>query len=120
MIEIILALLVGIWIGKTVTNAWNQMTFREILKDLKVTEQDLRRLRMDLDDPEEINKRSRPEIEICIEQEQGQLYAYRTDNWEFLGQGPDRDTLVARIAEKHKGVKFRVPQDQGADLLKNG
>jgi len=65
MIEIILALLVGIWIGKTVTNAWNQFTFMEILKDLKVSTEDLRKLREQQDgilDPE-----PRDEIEIKIE-----------------------------------------------------
>lgn len=116
MIEIILALLVGIWIGKTVATAINHYTFREILKDLKITEQDLRRLHPDQDREET----SRPEVEIIVEQHQGQLYAYRKDNWEFLGQGTDRDQLVARIAEKHKGTVFRVPRDSGADLLKNG
>jgi hypothetical protein len=116
MIEIILALLVGIWIGKTVTNAWNQFTFMEILKDLKVSTEDLRKLREQQDgilDPE-----PRDEIEIKIEQHQGQLYAFRTDTDEFLGQGDNRDTLASRIAERHKGVKFRIPADKGAELMK--
>lgn len=119
MIEIILALIVGIWIGKTVTSAINHLTFREILKDLKITEEDLRRLRLDKF-PEEPEESSRPEVEITVEQHHGQLYAYRKDTDEFLGQGTDRDALVARIAEKHKGTVFRVPKDSGADLLKNG
>lgn len=119
MIEILLAVIIGIWIGKTVTNTINHWTFREILKDLKVTEQDLRNLRLNKLSEFEAEP-DRPEVEITVEQHQGQLYAYRRDSGEFLGQGTDRDSLVARIAEKHKGIVFRVPKDSGADLLKNG
>jgi hypothetical protein len=119
MIEIILALVIGIWIGKTVTNVINQWTFQEILKDLKITEKDLRELRL-AKFPEAATDEPRDEITIRVEQHHGQLYAYRIDTEEFIGQGDTRDTLVARIAERYKGVKFTVPKDQGAELLKNG
>lgn len=118
MIEILLALIAGIWIGKTVTNAWNQWTFMEILKDLKISEQDLRRLR-EQQFPEDSPAAADPVVEIKIEQHQGQLYAFRKDTDEFLGQGTDRDSLIARIAERYKGVKFVVQQDQGGNLIQN-
>jgi hypothetical protein len=120
MIEIILALVIGIWIGKTVTNVINQWTFQEILKDLKITDKDLRELRLAKFPEDTAADEVRDEITIRVEQHHGQLYAYRIDTEEFLGQGDSRDTLVARIAERYKGVKFTVPKDQGADLLKNG
>jgi DNA-binding transcriptional MerR regulator len=108
---------------------FNRMIFREVLKDLGVTKAQVRQLLeqkgVSADELKEFmgeaaadQLQPREEIEIKIEQHQGQLYAFRVDNDQFLGQGTDRDSLVARIAETYKNTKFTVTKDQGADLLK--
>ncbi len=108
---------------------FDRLLFREILKDLGITEQQLRNLARDkqalIDDSEEIPEHAasmqpRDHIEIRVEQHQGQLYAFRIDDNRFLGQGATPDDLIARIAESYKNTKFTVAKDQGADLMKNG
>lgn len=120
MIEIILALLVGIWIGKTVTNAWNHLTFREILKDLGVSQQDLRRILRDKELALEPGRDGPEIVEIKLEQHQGQIYAYRKDDDTFLGQGSDTQSLIARLNETLKPCRVIVHKEDGAELLKNG
>ena len=113
MIEIIIALLVGIWIGRTVSNVINQWTFSEILRDLKVTDRELMELRDRVDGDDTAI------VEIKLEQHLGQLYAYRRDTEEFLGQGTDREqlieTLKTRFTEKTRVV---IREQDGAELIK--
>ncbi len=123
--EILLTFIFAFWLGSRLKEAFMRMIFRDILKDLGVTEQQLRTLAKakDMRLPEDNSKVIEdeiPEIEIKIEQHQGQLYAFRMDTDQFLAQGIDRESLVANIAEKYKNIKFRVPKDQGADLIRNG
>ena len=91
------------------------------MKDLGISDSQLKKFAKDqglaVDEPEE-DPQIRETIHIKIEQHQGQIYAYRSDNDEFLGQGSDRDQLVLRIAERFKGVRMIV--DEGGDLLKVG
>ncbi len=115
MIEIILALLVGIWIGKTVTNALNQMAFGRILQELGVTEQQLRKLKDQVqEDPSEDDLE---EIHIKLEQHQGQIYAFRVDNDGFLGQGTDRESLIHHLQQRMTNVRLII--DEGRELIKN-
>jgi hypothetical protein len=113
MIEIIIALLVGIWIGRTVSDMINQWTFKEILRDLKVTDKELMELR-DRHDGDEQSI-----VEIKLEQHLGQLYAYRKDTEEFLGQGSDREQLInaikARFTERTTVI---IKEQDGAELIK--
>lgn len=112
MIEIILALLIGIWIGRTVTNAINQFTFRQILDDLNVSTQDLERLNPDDDQDSSI-------VEVKLEQHQGQIYAFRKDTDQFLGQGPDRESLVQRLQQEFSvGTTVVIREADGAELIK--
>lgn len=113
MIDLILALLIGIWIGRTVTNAINQYTFREILRDLNVSIQDLERLNPEDDQDSSI-------VEVKLEQHQGQIYAFRKDNDQFLGQGTDRDTLINRLQQQFdEGTTVVIREADGADLIKS-
>jgi hypothetical protein len=114
MIELIIALLVGIWIGRTVSNVINQWTFSKILEDLKVTDRQLMELR-DQIDGEEVAI-----VEIKLEQHLGQLYAYRKDTEEFLGQGTDREQLIETLKTRFTGKTTVVVREQdGAELIKS-
>lgn len=125
MIELFIGLIVGFILGSRLKEAFMRLVFRDVLKDLGVTEQQLRKLAREhnIVVPEELPAAPAPEdlptIEIKIEQHQGQLYAFRTDNDAFLGQGTDRESLIARIAERTQNVKYIVRKDQGADLISN-
>jgi hypothetical protein len=111
---------VAFFLGAKLASAWNRMVFRNLLEDLGVTDQQLMKVAEeqghnvpDADAAPEIE-----EIEIKIEQCQGQLYAFRLDNDHFLGQGPDRDSLLKRIAEDLSDVKLIIREENGAELLK--
>jgi hypothetical protein len=56
-------------------------------------------------------------VEVTIEQHQGVLYAYRKADSQFLGQGTDRDTLVSSITNRLQGVRLKISDSDGADLL---
>lgn len=57
------------------------------------------------------------EIMIKVEQHGSQLYVFRKDNDEFLGQGQNKDEILAILRSKFKDVKFAVTKEDGADLL---
>lgn len=96
------------------------LSFREILKDLGVTEQQLRELaaRNDLELPKKHSEEDTlTRIEVRIEEHNGCLYAYRLDNNQFLGQGTDRDQLLSRLKETLSNVKLIITEEHGAALL---
>jgi len=105
MIDIIVLLALGFVIGYKVSEIIHLLSFRRIMRDLKITEQQLREVARDngIDVPDDRSEEDRElgireTIHIKIEQHGGQIYAYKSDTDEFLGQGTD---LV----------------DQGKDLL---
>lgn len=114
-----LGLVIGFWLGKIVTNAINTISFREILKDLNVTEQQLRDLRRDLDDPDSESPAAAV-IEVKLEQHGDTIYAYRKDNDQFLGQGPDREALIERLRQNLTNARVVIAKEDGADLIRNG
>lgn len=121
MLDIIVLLTIGFLVGWKTSEIIHVLSFRRIMKDLGISDSQLKKFAKDqglaVDEPEE-DPQIRETIHIKIEQHQGQIYAYRSDNDEFLGQGSDRDQLVLRIAERFKGVRMIV--DEGGDLLKVG
>lgn len=126
LIELLIAFAVGCWIGSAVSRAWMALSFREILRDLGVTEQQLRKLaeRNDIHVPTENPRDSITgevtvtPIEIKIEEQQGMLYAYRLDNDQFLGQGTDREALIQRLTENLTNVRLIVAEEHGAGFIK--
>lgn len=124
-IEFLIVFALGCWIGSAVRGAWMALSFREILRDLGVTESQLRRLaeKNDIQIPTENPKDSitgeitLTPMEIRLEQHHGQIYAYRLDNNQFLGQGPDRDALIQRLTENLTNVRVIVSEKNGAGLL---
>ncbi len=101
------------------------ISFREILRDLGVTEQQLRTLaaKNDIQIPTENPKDSitgeitLTPIEIRLEKIGDQIFAYRLDTDQFLGQGSDREALIQRLTENLTNVRLIVAQEDGADLL---
>lgn len=116
--EYFIAFALGCYLAHKITAAWNHYTFREILKDLGVTEQQLRELASRMGQPlPDAEKIKLEEIEIRIEEHAGTLYAYRMDTDQFLGQGPDREGLIQRLTENLTNVRLVVAKEQGADHL---
>ena len=126
IIEFLIAFALGCWIGSAVSRAWMALSFREILRDLGVTESQLRKLaeKNDIKIPTENPRDSITgevtvtPMEIKIEQVGDVLYAYRLDNDQFLAQGADRDQLIERLKENLTNVRLIISEEHGAALIK--
>lgn len=114
---------VGWFLGSKFTSLWLHTTFREILKDLGVTEAQLRTMAekngvtvSHLPGPAEPQL---PVVEVKLEQINGVIFAFRKDNDQFLGQGPDREQLIQRLTENLTNVRVIISKEDGADYLKS-
>ena len=125
--EYLITFIVAFWLGAKLSNIWNRIVFRDILNDLGVTNKQLMKLAREkgvdfteLDDEATKAAANEPEeIVIKIEQHGQALYAFRIENDEFLGQGNSREELVEGLAKRFRNVRFTVPENMGAELLKN-
>ena len=111
---VIFGFIVGYLMGKAVANWTNTLAFREILKDLGVNDADIQKLREKPTDDDELDQ-----LEVKIEQHQGQLYAFRLDNEQFLGQGASREELIESLKGKLNNVRVIVSEEHGAKLIQN-
>ena len=121
-IETALIVIGAFWLGWKVSEALSHITFRSILKDLGITDQQMldlaRRKGMELEDPASAKSESElPVLEVKLEQHGSELFAFRKDNDQFLGQGPDRDALIKRLTENLTNVRVIIAKEDGADLL---
>jgi hypothetical protein len=120
---IVAAFAFGWYIGNLVTTYLLALSFKQILQDLGVTNQQLRKLAHNVGvDVPDVNASTHDgagltPLEVTIEQHQGVLYAYRKDTKQFLGQGTDQTTLVDSIAKRMTDVRLIIDQQDGADLL---
>ena len=122
MIELIIAALVGILIGWQAASRVHLDGFRQLLKALKITEQDLLRAMVkiqtkewQLDDDE--GTKDSTVVDVKLEQVGTEIFAYRKSDNQFLGQGQDSQTLIERLNQNLTPCKVVVAKEDGADLL---
>ena len=122
MTEIIIAALVGIFIGWQASRQVHIDGFRQLLKALKVTEQDLLRAMIkiqskewQLDDDE--GTKDETVVDVKLEQQGTEIFAYRKSDDQFLAQGSDADSLIDRLNQNLTPCKVVVAKEDGADLL---
>jgi hypothetical protein len=122
MIELFIAALVGLFIGWQASKKVHLDGFRQLLRALKVTEDDLLRAMVRVTSEEwQLNA---PEgstdhtvVDVKLEQVGTAIYAYRKSDDQFLAQGSDADSLIARLNENLTPCRVVVAQEDGADLL---
>ncbi len=106
------------WIGYKVSEIMHVLSFKKILEELGVGKDQLIKLRAQAE--RELAEDQDPEglevIHIKLEQHQGQIYAFRSDTDQFLGQGADRDSLIDHLKQRMNHVRLIV--DEGGDLLR--
>jgi hypothetical protein len=122
MIELIIAAAVGIFIGWRASRQVHLDGFRQLLKALKVTEEDLLRAMIkiqskewQLDDDEGATDST--VVDVKLEQVGTEIFAYRKSDNQFLGQGQDSQGLIERLNQNLTPCKVVVAQEDGADLL---
>ena len=122
MTELIIVGLVGILIGWQAAKRVHLQGFRELLRALKVTEQDLLRAMIkiqsrewQLEDPE--GTKDETIVDVKLEQQGTEIYAYRKSDNQFLAQGSNAASLIERLNQNLTPCKVVVAQEDGADLL---
>lgn len=122
MTELIIAALIGALIGWQAAKQVHLQGFRQLLRALKVTEQDLLRAMIKiqsgewkLDDPE--GTKDDAIVDVKLEQQGTEIYAYRKSDNQFLAQGSDADSLIERLNQNLTPCKVVVAKEDGADLL---
>ena len=122
MTELIIATLLGIFIGWQASRQVHIDGFRQLLKALKITEADLLRAMIkiqssewQLEEPE--GTKDETVVDVKLEQVGTAIYAYRKSDDQFLAQGSDADSLIARLNQNLTPCKVVVAQEDGADLL---
>jgi hypothetical protein len=96
--------------------------FRQLLKALKVTEEDLLQAMIkiqskewQLEDTE--GTKDHTVVDVKLEQQGTQIFAYRKSDEQFLAQGSDADSLIERLNQNLTPCKVVVAKEDGADLL---
>lgn len=122
MTELFIAAAVGIFVGWQASKRVYLDGFRQLLRTLKITEQDLTRAMIkiqseewQLDDHE--GSTDPTVVEVRLEQVGTEIYAYRKDNHQFLGQGCSPEGLIERLNQNLTPCRVVVAQEDGADLL---
>ena len=122
MTELIIATLLGIFIGWQAAKPVHLQGFRELLRALKVTEEDLLQAMIkiqsgewQLDAPE--GTKDHTVVDVKLEQVGTAIYAYRKSDDMFLAQGTDADSLIERLNQNLTPCRVVVAQEDGADLL---
>ena len=122
MIELFIAALLGLFIGWQASKKVHLDGFRQLLRALKVTEDDLLRAMIkiqsdgwQLDDDK--GSTDSTVVDVKLEQVGTAIYAYRKSDDQFLAQGTDADSLIERLNENLTPCRVVVAQEDGADLL---
>jgi hypothetical protein len=123
LILVVIAFAFGWYAGSWVTTHLLALSFRQILTDLGVKNEQLRKLAENVGvELPAVNQNTADgneltPLEITLEQHQGVLYAYRKDTKQFLGQGTDREGLIDSISKRMTDVRLIIDSADGADLL---
>lgn len=121
IIVAVAAFIVGYMIGGAIRGAMQAMAFKNILQDLGVTTEQLLKLkdRIDRQGPSPDLDVTENVIEVRLEQHGNQIYAYRKDTEQFLGQGTDREALIQHLNLTFaRGARLIVREADGAHLVK--
>ena len=122
MIELIIAAIIGIFIGWSASKKVHLDGFRQLLKALKITEEDLLRAMIkiqsrewQLDDQE--GSTDETIVDVKLEQQGTEIFAYRKSDDMFLAQGSNADSLIERLNQNLTPCRVVVAQEDVADLL---
>ncbi len=117
MIETLLLLAAGFYIGYKVNDFINAHMFKDIIKDLNITESQMKQLAakngIEIKEPEQ----EIPEVEVKIEQHSGCYYAFRVTDDEFMAQGTTPQELLQAIKTRFKEIRVIVREENGGHIF---
>jgi hypothetical protein len=120
---VLLCVAMALYIGFKVGEAWYLLTFKTLLKELNISEDQLRKFArdkgIDIGDPEpqQDENSDLPILEVRVEQHPEGLFAYRKADDSFIAQGKDREGLMAALVNNLTNVRVIVHKEDGADLI---
>ena len=119
---VLLCVAMSLYIGFKVGEAWYVRIISELLKDLNVTNTQLRKVLQDkgmdlVEAGTDEDESDLPVLEVRIEQHPEGLFAYRKADNSFLAQGQDRETLMQALVDNLSNVRVIVAKEDGADLI---
>jgi hypothetical protein len=119
MLELIITFAIGWILGWKINDALRTTAVRHLLKELGVTEKDLRAAaaRNGIQIVDAPDTAADDLVEIKLEQVGTAIYAYRKSDDQFLAQGSDADSLIERLNQNLTPCRVVVAQEDGADLL---
>jgi hypothetical protein len=122
MIELIIVGILGIIVGWHSAKTVHLDGFRQLLKALKVTEEDLLRAMIRIQSKEwqleeDEGTKDATVVDVKLEQVGTAIFAYRKSDDQFLAQGTDADSLIERLNQNLTPCRVVVAQEDGADLL---
>ena len=101
LIDFLLGMALGGFIGFKVAEHIHVTMFRDILVKLKIKDSDMRAMVQDLE--KDLTEDAMPRVEVKVELVNDQIYVYRLDTMEFLCQGANREAVLACLADRfHK------------------
>lgn len=112
---------IAFWAGWKISELWQVYAFREVLKDLGVSHNQLKDLhsRIQTGNEEATDQGDHlPILEVRVEQQPEGLFAYRKDNNLFLAMGKDRTVLMENLVNNLTNVRVVIAKEDGADLIK--
>jgi hypothetical protein len=120
MLELIITFAIGWILGWKINDALRTTAMRQLLKELGVTEKDLRAAAARngiqiVDAPD--TAADETVVDVKLEQVGTAIYAYRKSDDQFLAQGSDADTLIERLTQNLTPCRVVVAKEDGADLL---
>jgi hypothetical protein len=117
LIDFLLGLALGGFIGFKVAEHIHVTMFKDILIKLKIKDSDMRAMVQDLE--KDLTEDDMPRVEVKVECVNDQLYVYRLDTMEFLCQGATREAVLACLADRfHKDFTIVLSEEHGAKYLK--
>jgi hypothetical protein len=119
MLELIITFAIGWILGWKINDALRTTAVRHLLKELGVTDKDLRAAaaRNGIQIVDAPDTAAEDLVEIKLEQQGTEIYAYRKSDDQFLAQGSNADTLIERLNQNLTPCRVVVAQEDGADLL---
>ena len=121
MLELVIVFIIGAIIGSRLTHDMMMSATKRLLQDLGIKERDLRKFAeqqgITLPETPQDAAAELTVVEITLEQQGNQIFAYRKDDSTFLGQGHDKESLITAIAHRMKDVRLVIAEEDGADLL---
>ena len=118
--ELIIIAVVAFYFGFKIAEMVHVASFKKILNDLKISEQQLRDLVQNngLEFDEAPEESFAAKVEIKIEQHLGQLYVYELGSDRFVAQGKTSDEIMQRIVDSYpKGTRVICTTENGGLIL---